>query len=394
MVNRRSSTLILMSTAHGMNHFYQLLIPIIITPIQSDYGLSTFLAGVIISIYSLSYALFQTPFGFFSKALGRKNTVIIGLVIASAAFLILGFVKDLTLFAITLFIAGIGGSTYHPNGMPLLSEFYEANRGQAAGFHQTGGSLGSVIAPLVIGPLAVLLNWRLTITVLAVPGFILSVVLWLLLKEPPKPIITSPAAQEATAARANVKLYRSSLIFIGAAAIYTVGVRATDSLGVLYLQSGRGITNLVEASFLFSLFKLPGLFSAPICGKLSDIVGRKKALTVLVGIEAVSLYALTIVSNSLVALPIIIFGFASFGLLAISDAYLADITPAAYMTALFGLNFTLTFFTQVVIPPLYGVLVDTTKSFAIGFVILSLIIPFSLPILWKVKEPQTLNIQK
>ena len=385
-MEKRSIYLALISTSHGINHLYQLLTPIIIPRIADEYLLSTTSAALLISMYSLSYALLQTPSGLLSKILGRKKTIILGFVITSASLLILGFLENLILFAIVLFVAGMGGSSYHPNGMPMLSEFYKENRGQAAGFHQTGGSLGSVIAPLVIGPLVIVLGWRLTITILAIPGLVLSLVLWLLLAEPKQEIVEKSSEQQLTRAKKiSLKMYAPSLIFIVATVTYTLGIRGVDALAVLYFQRGRGITNYIEATFIFSTLKIAGLFSGPICGKLSDIFGRKKAIAVLVCIEAACLYILTVVPNSLLIAPCLVFGFSSFGLLAITNAFLADITPKEYMATIFGLYFTLSFFTQVIIPPIFGVIVDYTKSFDLSFIILSTIVPFSIPILLQVK---------
>lgn len=146
METHKRLLLVLLSTSHGMNHIYQLLIPIIIPKIVDEYQLSIISAAILISVFSLSYSLFQLPSGFLSKILGRKNVILLGFAVTSVSFLAVGFTNDMMLFTVLFFLAGFGGSTYHPNGMPLLSEFYEENRGQAAGFHQTGGSLGAIIA--------------------------------------------------------------------------------------------------------------------------------------------------------------------------------------------------------------------------------------------------------
>ena len=375
-----------------MNHVYQLLIPIIIPRIADEYQLSTLTAGILISVFSLSYALLQIFSGFLSRLMGRKNMIIVGIVITSISFFILGFVDNILLFAFVLFVAGMGGSTYHPNGMPLLSEFYKENRGQAAGFHQAGGSLGSIIAPLVIGPLVFFMNWRLTVTVLSFPGLVLSAILWLLVVEPERQIAKKPELTVGESKRTSLKMYSSSLVFIAASVIYVLGLRGVDSFAVLYFQRGRGIENFVEATFIFSTFKMAGLFSGPLCGKLSDIFGRKKAISVLVCIEAVSIYALTVVPNSILVIPCIVFGFASFGLLAVTDAFLADLTPEEYMSTVYGLHFTMSFLTQVIIPPVFGIIVDYSKSFDTGFIVLSAIIPLSLPILLKVQvKPAAAN---
>ncbi len=64
-----------------MNHIYQLLTPIIISQIMDEYSLSVATAGVLISIFSLSYAFLQTPSGLLSKVLGRKNLIIMGFIL-------------------------------------------------------------------------------------------------------------------------------------------------------------------------------------------------------------------------------------------------------------------------------------------------------------------------
>ncbi|UCH37687.1 MAG: MFS transporter [Candidatus Bathyarchaeota archaeon] len=384
-MQQKTMNLVLMSTSHGMNHIFQLLVPIIIPKIKEDYGLSTTSAVLLISIFSLSYALAQTPSGILSKTLGRKKMLVLGFMITSISFLFMGFIDGIWPMAMIALIAGIGGSTYHPNGMPLLSEFYQENRGQAAGFHQTGGSFGSIIAPLIIGPLVVFFNWRLAIIVLSVLGLVLSGILWLLLKEA-KLDSTMPSPDQKQAKHTSGKTYLASLIFIAAAVTYTLGLRGVDSLATLYFTEGRGITNFLQATFLFSLLKIAGLFSGPFCGRLSDTMGRKKTLILLIIIEAAALFTLTSVPIPYLPIACLAFGFASFGLLAITDAFLADITPTEHMATIFGIHFTTSFITQSIIPPVYGVIVDSTNSYDLGFVGLSLLVLLSIPILLKLKS--------
>lgn len=174
-------------------------------------------------------------------------------------------------------------------------------------------------------------------------------------------------------------------MLIAATMTQSLGIRGVDSFAILYFQMGRGITNLIEATFLFSTLKIAGLFSGPLCGRLSDVFGRKKTVAVLVVFEGVSLYLLTIVPTNILIAPCLIFGFSTFGLLGTIDAFLADITPWEYMTAVFGLHFTLSFFNQVIITPIFGLIVDYSKSFDLGFVMLSAIAFSGLPILYKVK---------
>ncbi len=382
---RKSLLLALLSTSHGINHIYQLLIPIVIPRIIDEFLLSTTSAAILISVFVLSYSIFQAPSGFLSRVLGRKNIIVVGFGITSFSFLAVGFVNDLMLLAILFFLAGVGGSTYHPNGMPLLSEFYEDNRGQAAGFHQTGGSLGAIAAPLIIGPLVVSFSWRFAIIILSILGIVFALGLLLLLTAPRQVFEKNPRPEINESKESGFKTYLPSLVLIAAAMTQSLGIRGVDSFAVLYFQMGRGITSYIEATLLFATLKVAGLFSGPLCGRLSDVFERKRTIAVLVILEACSLYLLTIVPTDILAIPCLIFGFSTYGLLGTTDAFLADITPRDYMTAIFGVHFTLSFFNQFIISPIFGLIVDYSKSFDLGFVMLSVIALTGLPILHKVK---------
>jgi len=378
---RRGIYLALMSASHGLNHFYQLLIPVIIPKITAEYKLSNFTAGILLSCFSLSYALLQAPTGYFSKLVGRKKLLILGFIITSMSFLAIGFVDNIILFALLFLLAGVGGSFYHPIGMPFLSEFYKENLGQASGFHQTGGALGSFVAPLVIGAVALIFDWRLTVAVLSIPGIVLSVIIWRSVAEPKRPKEDSTPPKE----KINLKLYGPCFIFIVAAMVSVLGLRGIDSFASQYFVYGRGIGNFAEAAFLYSMLKVAGLFSAPLCGRLSDMFGRRKVLFVLIMIQSVSIYALTLAPLGVLIVPCLIFGFASFGSLTITDAFLTEITPKANMETIFGLHYTASFLTSAIIPPILGTIIDL-YGFNAGIVVLSAVIPFSIPIFLQVKN--------
>ena len=383
MTKRRRLYLGLLSMSHGLNHVYQLLTPVMIPKITEEYGLSNLMAGLLLASFSLSYSLLQFPVGYLSRRLGRKNLLILGFVTTSFSFMSIAFADNVAALALVLFLAGVGGSTYHPNGMPLLSEYYEENRGQASGFHQTGGALGSFIAPLLIGVLMLNLSWRLTTTTLSVLGIILSVILYLLLTEP-RPKNEEEHQPQPKKSKLSMGLYGPALVFILTAMIYVTGLRGIDAFANQYFTYGRGIQNIAQASFLFSMLKVAGLFSGPISGKLSDIFGRKKLIIILILIESASLYILTVTPVAILMIPCIVFGFSSFGLLAITDAFLADLVPQEHRGTIFGLNFTLSFVTAAIIPPILGGVIDL-QGFNTGFIALSITVLFSIPILTQIR---------
>lgn len=383
MQQRSRAHLALLATSHGMNHVYQLLTPIIIPEITADYGLSNFTAGILLSCFVLSYSLLPVLSGYLSRFLSRKLLLALGFAVSAFAFLTMGFVDNIAIFALLLFIAGAGGSTYHPNGTPILAETYPASRGQTLGLHQTGGAIGSFIAPVVTGVLVLNYTWRPTLMLLAIPGMVLAVILWFSIS-PEQPPDKSNTKQVSRTGRFNIGAYGSAIILIIAAFIYVLGLRGMDAFANQYFTYGRGIQNFLEASLLFATLKVAGLFSAPLCGRLSDIYGRKKVLITLVIVESISLYAITATPTMLLAVPCLVFGFASFGLLAVSDALLADITPEKYRSTLFGVNFTVSFTSTIILSPILGSIADL-YSFDVGFILLSALMPLSIPFLLKIK---------
>jgi MFS family permease len=294
----------------------------------------------------------------------------------------MGFVDNIILFALLLFAAGAGGSTYHPNGVPFLAEFYPNNRGQTLGLHQTGGAVGSFIAPILTGALVLNFGWRPSLMVLAIPGMVLAVVLWFSISQ--EPLGKTVKSQTSKTRLTNMEIYGSAFLFIAAAFIYVLGLRGTDALANQYFTYGRGIENILEASLLFAALKAAGLFSAPLCGRLSDKYDRKKVLIVLVIAESASLYAITITPTILLVVPCVVFGFAAFGLLGVGEALLADITPADQRSTIFGINFTISFSSAPILSAVLGKIADQ-YSFDVGFILLSALMPLSIPLLLKIK---------
>src|SRR3546814_17139685 len=69
----------LVTSAHFLSHFYQLVLPPLFPIMAEVYGLSFLQLGVIMTVASVSTGLAQTPVGFLVDRLGARSLLIGGL---------------------------------------------------------------------------------------------------------------------------------------------------------------------------------------------------------------------------------------------------------------------------------------------------------------------------
>lgn len=378
--NNRKKHLPLLATSHALNHAYQLLTPVLAPALIIEYGNA--FAGLFVSCFLLSYSLLPVVSGYLTQRFGRR-LLSIGFAATASCFVAIGFTNNVIILGFLFFIAGAAGSTYHPSGFPILAETYQTTRGQALGLHQTGGAIGSLLGPILTGLMLVSFSWRPTIMIMAIPGFVLSAVLWFSIENQPKPKDTI-SQRKISANMKDLKVPHIVFLLIAAAFFYMIGQRGTDAFASVYFADGRGI-KLLEASLLYAALKVGGLFSSPICGRLSDTYGRKNVLIPLVIIGSVSLYAITAVPVTLIVFPCIAFSFAAFGLLTVGESLLADITPENKRAAIFGLNVTFNFSPYIFLTPILFS-ISGLYGFNLGFVILSLLMLVSIPLILKIRN--------
>jgi len=91
----------------------------IVLPVLSIYalemdGATPFLAGLVVGGYAFTQALFQIPFGLMSDKIGRKKTLLVGLLIFIAGSIISALSTNIYMLLLGRFLQGAGaiGSVY------------------------------------------------------------------------------------------------------------------------------------------------------------------------------------------------------------------------------------------------------------------------------------------
>ncbi len=362
------------SASHGLNHFYFLVPPMALPLLMSELGLSHYAAGLVVGAFGLSYALLQIPFGHVAEGVGRKRVIVAGLLASSAGMASAGLSEGFWQLLMAHLLAGAGGATYHPAGISLVSDLFGRKKGEAMGYHQTGGAIGAFASPLLTGALMASHGWRLAFLAQSAYGIIMALVLQLALSEP-----AGRGHKGGLRSRAGFRGFGPALAFVAAATIYLLGYRGLTAFAPAFFVEKRGL-DIASSALMFSALQVAGIFGGPICGRLSDALGRRALLAALIAAQAALLCAITASWGWALLLALILYGFVIFGILAIQDAFITELVPMAMRGALLGLYVASNFLTSAIVPPLAGGMIDLW-GYEAAFPALSFLTLAGIPIL-------------
>lgn len=95
------------------------------------------------------------PVGFLASKIGRKKTILIGITLLTASFIVAAFVREgspLMLMNAMFALAGIGWATINVNSFPMVVELCRGgNVGKYTGFYYTASMAAQTVTPMISG---------------------------------------------------------------------------------------------------------------------------------------------------------------------------------------------------------------------------------------------------
>jgi ACS family hexuronate transporter-like MFS transporter len=184
--------------------------------------------GYVNSAFQFAYALGLLGFGWFIDRFGTKIGYTVSIVFWSVAAAGHAAVGSAFGFGVARVFLGLGEGGNFPAAIKTVAQWFpRAERAFANALFNSGSNIGSVVAPLVVLPIAAAWGWRSTFVIAGVAG-ILWVFFWLpLFRNPPAQADDSPDDQE--------KVSWSSLFRTRQAWAYMVCKILTDPVWWFYL---------------------------------------------------------------------------------------------------------------------------------------------------------------
>ena len=255
--------------------------------IAEDLGLTAAEKGVLVAVPLLSAAVCRVTFGVLADRFGprRIGTLSMGIVVLPLLWGWVGANTMNELLGVGVLL-GVAGASFAIS-LPLASRWYPPQyQGLAMGIAGAGNS-GTVLCALVAPRLAEHVGWHGVMGLALIPAGLVLIAFRLLAKEPPAP-----------AQRLTVKAF-ADMLGEGDAwklcALYAVtfgGFVGLSSFLPIFFHDEYGLSK-VDAASLAAIGGAAGSFVRPFGGHLADRFGGTRVLTVVYGVAAPLLLALS-----------------------------------------------------------------------------------------------------
>lgn len=170
----------LVGLAHGVSHFYHLILAALFVWIKPAFQLSYAELGLLMTVFFVISGVGQMLAGFVVDKVGATRVLFGGMATLGIAALVLAAAPGYGMLLLGSLLAGAGNSVFHPADYTLLNQRVSKAR-LAHGFsvHGISGNFGWAAAPAFMAGVASISTWRIALLCAAVVPFAVLLLLWL-----------------------------------------------------------------------------------------------------------------------------------------------------------------------------------------------------------------------
>lgn len=151
--------------------------------------------ALIANIFTLCYAIMYPTTGWLVDRFGIKTLMTTGMIVWSSACILGGLSTNFTEFAIARALLGLAEPIVFTAQLSVVTVWFSGRlRATANSFCQAGGSLGTIIAPVLIAWLAISYNWHFVFIAAGVAGLLITCVWVWIYRTPPAEVLAVTTA--------------------------------------------------------------------------------------------------------------------------------------------------------------------------------------------------------
>jgi len=382
-----SGLLPLFILAHFSHHFTAAIFQPLTPFIRDEFSLNYQQVGWMMSGFNIAYGASHLPAGWLSDRLGPRLMITLGISGVALFAILAGLAPSYMIMFIFMILLGVMGGGYHPAASPLVSASVDKKqRGSALGLHQIGGTASLFLTPLIAAAIFQTLSWRGTIITMAIPAFIIGIILFVLLgrsgyaqKAAPMTADIQPESGEASGSVRRLIPFITLGVMLQVLIFGAISYIALFAVDNLHASEDTG-------AFLFALFHFAGLWAGPVGGYLSDRLGTIPVMLTVSLIAGPALYLLGMTSLGWsVWAVLLVLGLCMYIAMPVTESHIITHSPPHRRSTVLGIYYSASRGGIGLSLPVMGILADRygfATSFAIaGGIILGVAIICSLLIL-------------
>ena len=302
-------------------YFYEFLLQVspsvMGTHLMREFSVTANGLGILSGVYFLSYSGMQIPAGILLDRLGPHRLLTLASIICAVSTLIFGMTDHFAMALVARFLIGFGSAFAFVGALKLVANWFPARRfALLTGLIVTIGMLGAIGGEAPLAHFIHQVGWRQSMYSLGVAGLILSLIIFLVVKDTPMGRSIPKNTKASLVAREFWEILKSKqlwLVAIYGGLIYMPTPTLCGLWGVPFLEAQYQISATAAAAMI-SLVLLGWAVGSPIWGGVSDKMARRlpAMLVAAVGAPLTLLIILYYPLTNILALQVLLFSFGFF----------------------------------------------------------------------------------
>lgn len=275
-------TLFLLFLVSTFSYLDRFVLSVLLPSIKEDLSLTDTQLGAITTAFTWSYVLMAIPFARMADRHSRKAVISVSLTVWSAMTAVCGLAQNFVQLALARVLVGVGEAGATPPAHSLISDYFPLRvRAKALAVYGIGAPIGLMVGFMLASWLAETYSWRIAFLTLGIPGIVLALAFFLVVKEPKRG--QSDMTDEKSAQ--NVPSFSEAITVLIASPAYRHLCIATGLYTIVYIGVVSWIPSYFIRSFDMSLTQvgfwlamslgLSQLIGMASCGVLTDIMIQK-----------------------------------------------------------------------------------------------------------------------
>ena len=369
--------------------------------ISEDLTLSNTQIGFIPAALFLGQSLAAIPSGLLVDRLGSKKQLFGTVVLLAISFILISFSTN---FFVMLLVIIVGGGAYaamHPTtNRGILYWFPQRSRGTAMGIKQMGITVGSALAALLLLPLAKEFGWRPSLFISCLVLLAIGALVAYYYQDASESAIKrAPSiSRNKFSEDLRVILKNRQVLFLSISAMGLQGAQLCLTTYIILFAFEQLEMTLILAGLLLVLAEVGGSIGRVAWGVISDrfFAGNRMIImfivTALTGMCAL-VCALLLPSTPLliVLITVFVFGFSISGYNGVWMTIIVELVEKEKSGLATGVTITISSWGVLIVPPLFGFIVDHTDSYADGWLFIAILMVVVMVILKQISKKESLE---